>query len=255
MTEDVFVCFKQQYTLSPKIPLTELPTDFPNVDSISIEFMTEKNYLTGFVLILKKELEETNGKNEIDKFSKFFTLLLCIKSDRHIQINPSNLEYIRKDGTTRIGSHWAILYNIEGSAVKLNIQEELLKISKSSKPHIKQYISYLAKSIIFYQEKFPDHSIIESFKVIEYDKKFSNYNMYYALRNILAHSPRYNEPYYKDSTISYFKESFNKEDFDYIKYEPTLIVLDLDSAKTQKKLNKIAIGFIDHLKLYLNIDK
>ena len=147
------------------------------------------------------------------------------------------------------------MYNVERAPANLNIQEELLKLSKSSKPHIKQYIGYLAKAIIFYQEKFPDHSIIESFKIIEYDKKFSNYNMYYALRNILAHAPYYYEPYYNNPTISYFKESFNKEDFDYIKYEPTLIVLDLDSSKTQKKLNKIAIELIDHLKVYLNIDK
>ena len=49
--------------------------------------------------------------------------------------------------------------------------------------------------------------------------------MYYALRNILAHSPYYHNP-----TMPYFQESFNQDDFDYIKYDPdnNLIVLDLD---------------------------
>jgi|SRR5215204_2834623 len=255
MGQEIFVCFKGEYFLLSKIPFTELPIDFPRFNSITIEYITDQNYLTGFGIILDEELEQTEGEKEINQFSKFFTHLLCIKSDRHIRIYPSDFECIKKDGSKRIGKSFIDRYDIEGSPVKLNIQEELLKISKSSNPHIKQYVSYLAKAIIFYQEKFPDHSIIEGFKVIEYDKKFSNYNMYYSLRNILVHSPRYTKPYYKDPTISYFKELFNKEDFDYIKYEPTLIVLDLDSAKTQKKLNKIAIGFIHHLKLYLNIDK
>jgi hypothetical protein len=74
--------------------------------------------------------------------------------------------------------------------------------------------------------------------------------MYFALRNILAHSP-----YYKDKTMHYFKESFNKDDFDYLKYDPDnkLIVLDLDSAKTLKKLNKIVAELIPRLKIYLGI--
>jgi hypothetical protein len=75
--------------------------------------------------------------------------------------------------------------------------------------------------------------------------------MYYALRNILTHSP-----YYRDSTMHYFKESFNKDDLDYIKYEPesNLIVLDLDSNKTQRKLNEIVVELINHLKIYLNLE-
>ena len=251
MVEDIFVCFKQEYSLSPKIPFTELSTDIPKFDSISVEFIKDKNYLTGFVIVLEKELRQTEGEKEIDHFSKFLAHLICIKSHRHIQIDPSNLEYIRKDGSTRIGNSCTFMYNVEGAPAKLNIQEELLKISRSSKPHIKQYIGYLAKTIVFYQEGFPDHSIIEGFKVIEYDKNFIHHNIYYALRNILAHSP-----YYWPNTIHYFKESFNRDDFDYIKYEPEnkLIILDLDSNKTLKKLNEIVEDLICQLKIYLNLE-
>ena len=252
MTKDIFVCFKQKFTLSPKIPLIELPTEIPKLDSISIEYITDKNYLTGFIIILEKELKRAEGEKVLDGFVKFFTHLICIKSNRHITSNPSGINYVRKDGTLEIGDDLSIVYNIEGAPVKLNIQDDLIRISKSSKPHIKQHIGYLAKTIILHQEKFPDHSIIEAFKIIENNQNFKNYNMYFALRNILAHSP-----YYKDKTMYYFKGSFNKDDFDYLKYESenNLIVLDLDSAKTLKNLNKIAIELINHLRVYLNIDK
>ena len=71
MTEDIFVCFKQQYSVSPKIPFTELSKNIPKFYSITVELITNQDYLTGFVLILEKELKQSEGKNEIDKFSKF----------------------------------------------------------------------------------------------------------------------------------------------------------------------------------------
>ena len=79
MTEDIFAYFKQEYSLSPEIPFTELSTNI-NFDSISIEFITDKNYLTGFVLVLEKELKQTKGENELDHFSKFLTHYICFKS-------------------------------------------------------------------------------------------------------------------------------------------------------------------------------
>jgi hypothetical protein len=42
MTENIYVCFKQEYSLSPKLPFTELSTNIPKFDSISVEFITDK---------------------------------------------------------------------------------------------------------------------------------------------------------------------------------------------------------------------
>jgi hypothetical protein len=250
MTEDIFVCFKQEYSLSPQIPFTELSTNIPKFDAITIEFITDKNYVTGFVVVLEKELELTKGENGIDHFSKFLTHYICFKSNKLTRCSPSTSKYIMKNGKVITGYNSTHIYRVEGAPAKLNIKG-LLKISKSSHPHIKQYIGYLAKTIIFHQKGFPDHSIIEAFKIIEPDKNFIHYRMYYALRNILAHSP-----YYRDPTMPYFKEPFNKDDFDYIKYKPesNLIVLDLDSNKTQRKLNEIVVELLNHLKIYLNLE-
>ena len=68
MKEDIFICFKQQYSLSPKIPFTELSPNLPKFNSITIEFIKDQNYLTGFILILDKELSQTDGEKEIDQF-------------------------------------------------------------------------------------------------------------------------------------------------------------------------------------------
>jgi hypothetical protein len=48
----------------------------------------------------------------------------------------------------------------------------------------------------------------------------------------------------------------NKDGFDYIIYEPddNLIVLDLDSVKTDNKLKKIAYDLIDDFKKYLGLN-
>ena len=251
MTEDIFVYFKHEYFLLPKIPFTELSTNILKFDSISVEFIIDKNNLTGFVIVLEKELDQTEGENELEDFSKFLTHFICVKTSRLTRCYPSNHNYIMKNGKKIIGNSFTHIYKNEGAPAKLNIKDELVKIYKSSNPHIKQYISYLAKTIIFYQQGFPDHSIIEAFKIVEDDKNFIHYTMYCALRNILAHSP-----YYWSNTINYFKKSFNRDDFDYLKYEPEnkLIVLDLDSNKTLKKLNKIVVELISHLKIYLNLE-
>jgi hypothetical protein len=57
-----------------------------------------------------------------------------------------------KNGKIITGYNSTHIYRVEGAPAKLNIKEELLKISKSSNPYIKQYIGYLAKTVIFHQK-------------------------------------------------------------------------------------------------------
>ena len=45
--------------------------------------------------------------------------------------------------------------------------------------------------------------------------------------------------------------TFSKDDFDYIKYDPKnnqLIILDLESYRTYRKLNEVSIELIDKVK-------
>jgi hypothetical protein len=259
---DIFVKFKHQYSLSPIIPVTAIPTEIFKVDSINIEFITENNNLTKFNLTLERELNLQEAYEELDHFSKFLTHLMSIKSNCTVEIKLLDCECTDKYGIKKFYSDYLLEWENKIKLAKINIQNDLIRVSKSSKKYFKQYVSYLAKSMRFFIEGFYDHSIIEGFKIIEYEKefrsndKFKNYNVYRALRNILVHSPRYYDPYYDKEPLSYFKEKFSKDDFDYIIYEPddNLIVLDLDSVKTQNKLKLIAYELIDELKKHLELN-
>ncbi|MEP6576219.1 MAG: hypothetical protein ABJB85_07320 [Nitrososphaerota archaeon] len=94
----------------------------------------------------------------------------------------------------------------------------------------------MAKAVVLEYEHFPDHSIIESFKIIEKHHTFPFYYKYFALRNVLAHSPTY-----FSNTVKYFKEHFDEKTFDYLKYDPdhSIIILNLHSSRTQRELNRL----------------
>ncbi len=110
----------------------------------------------------------------------------------------------------------------------------------------------MAKSIKYFQEGSPDHSLIEAFKIIENDKNFNNYYKYYALRNILVHSPMNLAPCYRKKTVNSFNNNFNNEDFDYIDYDAK--ILNLESNKTKRKLNEGILEFIKLINQYLGIE-
>lgn len=73
---DIFIKFKQQYSLSLPIPLTVIPKEIFNVDSIIIEFITENNCIIEFSLVLEKKLKLIEDETKLDHFSKFLTHLI-----------------------------------------------------------------------------------------------------------------------------------------------------------------------------------
>jgi hypothetical protein len=145
---------------------------------------------------------------------------------------------------------------VAGAPAKLNLKNELLAISSSNDTRINAHIEYLAKAVVFRYEHFPDHSIIEAFKIIEDEKVFIRtqkpfFEKFNALRNILAHSPKYS-----DKTIIAFKTYFSKNTFDYRVYDPenNTIILDLHSNKTLRELNRLLKEVMDGVKKYLKVE-
>ena len=59
---------------------------------------------------------------------------------------------------------------------------------------------------------------------------------------------------YDEATIKKFTENFTSKDFDYLKFEPdnNLIIVDINSSKTQVKLKKIVLDYIGEIKLYIS---
>jgi hypothetical protein len=245
MCENKFVSFKFHYSLSNKIPFTELSDNIPNV-----EFVKEDNYLTGFNVVLRKPLELEEAEKESEEFAYLVCDLISIKSNRHVI--PILNGYLATDitGKGRTSKSVTYSYNVEGAPSKLDIYHLLSRVLKSNNPQIKQYLGYLAKGITLQFEHFPDHSIIEAFKIIEEIKDFPLYEKYYALRNILVHSPEYRE-----KTASSFRKFFDENSFDYVMYnrDSNIIILNLHSNKTQKILNQVANELMIEIKKYLKI--
>ncbi|MGI0021672.1 MAG: hypothetical protein ACRD9Q_02310 [Nitrososphaeraceae archaeon] len=59
----------------------------------------------------------------------------------------------------------------------------------------------------------------------------------------------------RDKTIAYFNKYFDKDTFDYMKYEPEhgIVILNLHSDKTQKQLNKLLKELLNETRKYLKI--
>lgn len=103
---------------------------------------------------------------------------------------------------------------------------------------------YLADSISHYYTGEPVISIREAFKIFENEKN-PQHNKFKALRNIFSHDM----PFKKD-TLNMFEQEFNKDDFDYIQYDIAkgILIIDLKSHKTLKKLNGLSLELRNYCK-------
>jgi hypothetical protein len=250
MNENSFIKFKFHYTLSRKIPFTEITYNVPNV-----EFVTEENYLTGFNIILQKMMEPKLAEAESNEYAYLLSDLISIKSLRYTIPSLSGCEFFETTGNTHVRGNFILKWDIEGAPARLDTIGQITDISKSNMPQIKTHLSYLAKAVVLEYEHFPEHSIIEAFKIIEKNETFPLYGApfyykYYALRNVLAHSPKY-----FPNTIRYFKDYFGEGTFDYTTYDPGsgIIILDLHSPKTQKKLNVLLREMMNEIRKYLQV--
>ena len=243
---------KIKYNLNPKILFNELSLDIPNV-----EFITENNYLTDYIIKINGIITGEEGEKRINCYSNILAKLLTIQSSRHITVEYVKEEFIEEEGLPSIYNDLSIRYNIQERPVNLNIKDNFLKLRDS--PYIDQLrLRYVANSISLSHERLLEYSIIEAFKVIEQNKQFPDYWKYYALRNIVAHSPRDTNSYYDKGTLESFDSYFNQDDFDYLEYERKdnklkSLLLDFESDKTQIKLLQISHELIKKIREDLKI--
>ncbi len=245
MNENSFVSFKFHYSLSRKIPFSELSDNVPNVEFVKVD-----NYLTAFNITLLKSVGLKEAEKESEEYAYILSDLISIISHRYTIATLSGYEAVDIAGKGRTEKCGIYKWNVEGAPAKLDITHQLSSVLDSDNPQIRPYLGYLAKAVILEFEHFPDHSIIEAFKIIENNDKFPFYYKYFALRNGLAHSPTY-----FPNTVKYFKEYFDESTFDYIKYDPdhSIIILNLHSNRTQKELNRLLKELMDEIGKYLKI--
>ncbi len=185
MTE-TFDSFKFHYDLSRKLPFTNLSNNVPNV-----KFVSEENSLTGFNITLQKSMELEEAQLESDGYAYVLSDLISIKSHKYTIPSLSGYEAVDAAGNTHVQGSLILKWDVEGAPAKLDTIYQVAAILNSDKSEIKVHLSYLAKAVVLEYEHFPDHSIIEAFKIIEKHDTFPFYFRYFALRNVLAHSPSY----------------------------------------------------------------
>ena len=96
---DTFVHFKFHYSLSRKIPFTELSKDAKDV-----EFINEgtRAKVTGFNIIIKKSMQVDDAEKESQEYAYVLSDLISIKSQKyHNQMYPTP-EATDENGNIRI---------------------------------------------------------------------------------------------------------------------------------------------------------
>jgi hypothetical protein len=241
-----FISFNFHYTLSRKIPFTHLSDKVANVN-----FVIENDSIAGFDITIQRPMELNEAQAESDAYAYLLSDLISIKSQKYTIPSLSGFEADDVNGNRHIQGGLKLMWDIEGAPANLDSIEQSLEKINSDKKQLKTHLSYLAKAIFLEHQQFPDHSIMEAFKIIENNDKFRFYYKYFALRNVLAHSPAYFE-----NTMKYFLEYFDQNTFDYLKYDPehNVIIINLNSDKTQNELHRLLKELLNQIKILLDID-
>ena len=195
-------------------------------------------------------MELTEAENESNALAYVLSDLISIKSHKYTVPRLSGYEAVDSNRVTHVRGTFVLMWDIEGAPADLGNIHEVSEILNLDKPQMNVHVGYLAKAVFLEYQHFPDHALIELFKIIEDDDTFPFYYKYWALRNILAHSPTYYE-----KTVKHFLNYFNENTFDYLKYEldDKSIILNLHSDKTQNELNVLVKHLMNEIRIYLKI--
>ena len=234
------------YNLSDKIPFLDEVIDYP-----TIIFKKTDKHIIGFYLIVKNSLQE-DAENKAAKKAKNLKCILTIKSGMPIEVNLREYHSLPKEGQTGcVSASFTSRYKIEGSFKNLDLNMPLIQTIINSTQTKSLKYKYATKGIFHYYNGNPIECIKELFKIVEKknekkEKKLPpDYKKYKVLRNMYSHKL----PYLK-KTRNLFLEVFNQESFDYMKYDPDgcWIIINLESNKNQRILNKLANDFIEWIR-------
>lgn len=240
-----FISFYFHYKLSRKIPFTSLSGSIANVN-----FVTENDSIIRLNITIQGPMDVNKAQAESDASAFVLSDLISIKSQKYTIPSLSGFEADDVHGNRHVQGSLVLMHDIEGAPVNLENIDLPAQILISSNPQKKAHISYLAKAVVLNYQHFPDHSLIELFKIIEDNRSFPLYYKYYALRNVLAHSPAY-----IPSTIKYFLEYFDENSFDYLRYDldNKIIILNLNSNKTKNQLNRLVKALMKEIRILLEV--
>jgi hypothetical protein len=239
------------YTLSKKITCNKLP------QIINIEYVTtdDDKFIIGFnIKFSKSSLKDCMEDARI--IADRISCLIAYETLQPVDVNFSGHAGIPKPGkTARVSKSLTLKWNIRGREPTISLTNPdvagVLRLDEAEHHCLQLFRS----AILHFNNGSKVEALKELFAIIEYDKDFPDHDKYYGLRQIFSHRPRNhkNNMSYEQGTIEKFKRHFGKEDFDYLKFEPenNVIIVDINSSKTQERLKKIVSDFINEIKLYI----
>jgi hypothetical protein len=235
------------FDLSDRIAFFDKVVDRPN-----LLFKTSEKNITGFILTIKNSsLEEAERRR--DKIAIILKYILTIKSGMPIDVNLKGYHSIpRADKSSHVTTLFKNSYRILGGFKTLDLtSSEIQSIMNCSESQSLKY-QYLTKAIFHYYNKNPVDSIKEIFRLVSENTTFPDYEKLKALRDIFSHKP----PYWKE-TRDLFSKHFKEDSFDYKKFDPDncWIIINLESSKNQKLLNKLASDSIEIVRKDLKLPR
>jgi hypothetical protein len=242
--------FVMSYNLSIKIRCESLP-HYGNIEFVKSD---DGNYLLGVnVKFLGTDFDTALEDSRIipDKIA----CVITSKTKQYVTVSFGGYSGIPKPGkTARLSKSATFLYNIKGNEPLLDFQKQDLNVLKlNDSQH--SLLQRLSRAILHNNSGLPEESLKEIYSIIEHRNDFLNRDKYSCLRHLFTHTPNINrstQPY-RENTITNFMKHYNKNDFDYLEfdYEKNLIILDINSRKTQKKLESVMSEFIQEVESYL----
>lgn len=242
--------YVMSYNLSRQIRYKSLP----HYDNIEFVKSDDGNYLIGFnVKFLATDFDKTLEDSRIiaDKVA----CVITIKTKQYVTISFGGHSGIPKPGkTARVSKRVTFPFNIKGNEPLLDLQKQDLNVLKLNESQ-HSLLQRLSRAILHNNSGLPEESLKELYSIIEYRNDFPNHDKYSSLRHLFTHTPDINrstQPY-RANTITNFMKHFDKIDFDYLEfdYEKNLIILDINSQKTQKRLKTVILEFIKEVESYL----
>jgi len=209
------------------------------LDSNTIKFRKSDNCITGFNIIVKNTTMKDAEQKANDR-AKNLKNILTIKSGMPIEIDLKSLESIPEPGQDKhiMGTFRIGLGGIDGGIHNLDLNDSNIQLIINSNGQNSLKYEYVSKGIFYYYNLNPIDCIKELFRVIENNKNFPDYDKYKVLRDMYSHD----QPYEK-KTVELFSKCFTPNSFEYKKFDPGngWIIIDLDSNKNMRLLNKLAL--------------
>jgi hypothetical protein len=238
------------YALSRRI----LPANL--FSSHDIVFTTDsENNVTGFDIKVSTS-DDMAPEEYCDTIARKIVRILSVLSVTRIATHLTGYEGMpaAHGRLGRVSKRTTFIYNIQGAPIKTdrldltnsNIRSLMTSVDKSNNlEHLNNAISYLGDGR-------PEDSITSAFKIIDGKvKSVRGYRKYACIRNILTHDRLYDRV--KKDFTKYFPHKHKAFDFkDYVPRK-NIIVLDLQSPKTNQTLKKLARDLIGKVKRFLKI--